>query len=63
MQQELETQKSNESIITRKNDQLKAALGLDRFQHARFRAWNLLYHQQKLAKHFPKACVWKSILE
>ena len=42
MQQELEKQKLNESIITRQNDQLKAAPGLDRFRYAQIRAWNLL---------------------
>ena len=63
MQQELEKQKSIESVKTRQNDQLKAAPGLDRFQHAQIRAWNLLSQQQKQAKHFPKACIWKSILK
>ena len=55
MQQELERQKSNESIMTRQNDPLKAAPGLDRSQHAQIRAWNLLSQSQKQAKYFPKA--------
>ena len=63
MQQELKRQKLNESIITRQNDQLKATPGLDRFQHAQIRVWNLLSQQQKQARHFPKACIWKSILK
>ena len=62
MQQELERQKSNETIITKQNDQLKAAPGLDRFKLAQIRAWNLLSPSQKRAKHFPKVCIWKSIL-
>ena len=63
MQQELERQKSNETLITRQNDQLKAAPGLDRFKHAQIRAWNLLSQSQKQAKHFLKVCIWKSILK
>ena len=62
MQQEFERQKSKESIKKRQNDQLKAAPGVDRFQHAQIRAWNLLSQQQKQAKQFPKARIWKSIL-
>ena len=62
MQQELEKQKSKESIITGQNDLLKIAPGLDRFKLAQIRAWNLLSPSQKQAKHFPKVCIWKSIL-
>ena len=62
MQQELDKQKLNESIITRQNDQLKGAPGLDRFRCAQIRAWNLLSPSQKGAKHFPKVCIWRSIL-
>ena len=47
MQQELDKQKLNESIITRQNDQLKGAPGLDRFRCAQIRAWNLLSPSQK----------------
>ena len=50
MQQELDKQKSNESIKTRQNDQLKEAPGLDRFRCAQIRAWNLLSPSQKGAK-------------
>ena len=63
MQQEHERQKSKESIKTRQNDQLKAVPGLDRFERAQIRAWNLLSQSQKQAKHFPKASIWKSILK
>ena len=61
MQREFEKQKSKQTIITRQNDQLKAALYMDRFQHAQIRAWELLSQQPKLAKQFPKASIWKSI--
>ena len=63
MQQELEKQKSIESVKTRQNDQLKAAPGLDRYKLAQIRAWNLLSPSQKQAKLFPNVCIWKSILK
>ena len=62
MQQELDKQKLNESMITRQNDQLKAAPGLDRFKLAQIKAWNMLSPSQKGAKHFPKVAIWRSIL-
>ena len=62
MQQELDKQKLNGSMITRQNGQLKAAPGLDRFKLAQIRAWNMLTPSQKGAKHFPKVCIWRSIL-
>ena len=62
MQHELDKQKLNESMITRQNDQLKAAPGLDRFKLAQIKAWNMLSPSQKGAKHFPKVAIWRSIL-
>ena len=62
MQQELDKQKLNESMITRQNDQLKAAPGLDRFKLAQIKAWNMLSPTQKGAKLFPKVAIWRSIL-
>lgn len=62
MQHELDKQKLNESMITRQNDQLKAAPGLDRFKLAQIKAWNMLSLTQKGAKRFPKVAIWRSIL-
>ena len=62
MQHELDKQKLNESMITRQNDQLKAAPGLDRFKLAQIKAWNMLSPTQKGAKLFPKVAIWRSIL-
>ena len=62
MQQELEKQKSIESVKTRQNDQLKAAPGVARYKLAQIRAWNLLSPSQKQAKSLPKVRIWRSIL-
>ena len=61
MNRKFKKQKSTQTMITRKRQQLKSSPYMDRLNQSQIRAWNMMTQQQKLAKQFPKASIWKAI--